>query len=145
MMFRLVGITRKTSGGTVDYRTTYVYDALNRRIAEQIDADGAGAGSPVTTWTVFDGENPYADFDGAGTLTERYLHGAAVDALLARSDASGITDWYLTDRLGSVRDIVNTSGTVLYNTGYDSFGTRCRHPGPEATVSASPAANTTRR
>jgi len=121
---RLVGITRKTSGGTVDYRTNYVYDALNRRIAEQVDADGAGVSSPVTTWTVFDGENPYADFNGAGTLTERYLHGAAVDALLARSDASGVTDWYLTDRLGSVRDIVDTSGTVLYHTGYDSFGNK---------------------
>ena len=35
-----------------------------------------------------DKSNPYADFNGAGTLTERYLHGAAVDALLARSDAS---------------------------------------------------------
>lgn len=100
------------------------YDALNRRIAEQVDADGAGAGSPVTTWTVFDGQNPYVDFDGSGSLAQRYLHGAAVDALLARSDASGVTDWYLTDRLGSVRDIVDTSGTVLYHTGYDSFGNK---------------------
>ncbi len=126
---RLTGITRKTSGGTVDYRTTYVYDALNRRIAEQVDADGAGAGSPVTTWTVFDGQNPYADFNGAGSLTQRYLHGAAVDALLARSDASGVTDLYLTDRLGSVRDIVDTSGTVLYHTGYDSFGNKVSSSG----------------
>jgi|GEM_PF-6166533 len=124
---RLTGITRKTSGGTLDYRTTYVYDALNRRLAEQVDADGAGAGSPVTTWTVFDGVNPYADFNGAGSLTERYLHGAAVDALLAMSDASGVTDWYLTDRLGSVRDVVDTSGTVLYHAGIRQFREQSLH------------------
>ncbi len=53
---------------------------------------------------------------------ERYLYGPAVDALLSRTDASGVTNWYLADRLGSVRDIVDVSGNVVYHTGYDSFG-----------------------
>ena len=119
---RLTGATRKTSGSVVDYQVTYTYDALNRRIGEQIDADGAGSGAPVQTWTVFDGENPYADFNGSGTLEERYLYGPAVDSLLARTDASGVTDWYLADRLGSVRDVVDVSGNVVYHNGYDSFG-----------------------
>ena len=65
---RMTGATRKTSGGVVDYQVTYTYDALNRRIGEQIDADGAGSGAPVQTWTLFDGQNPYADFTGSGTL-----------------------------------------------------------------------------
>ena len=65
---RLTGATRKTSGGVVDYQVTYTYDALNRRIGEKIDADGAGSGAPVQTWTLFDGQNPYADFTGSGTL-----------------------------------------------------------------------------
>lgn len=121
---RLTGITRKTSGGTVDYRTTYVYDALNRRIAEQVDADGAGAGSPVTTWTVFDGENPYADFNGAGSLQTRYLYSLAVDEILGRTDSSGDTYWYMTDGLGSVRDIFDEWGSSAYHTGYDSFGSK---------------------
>ena len=119
---RLTGATRKTSGSVVDYQVTYTYDALNRRIGEQIDADGAGSGAPVQTWTLFDGQNPYADFTGSGTLKDRYLYGPAVDALLARTDASGVTNWYLSDRLGSVRDIVDVSGNVVYHTGYDSFG-----------------------
>ena len=50
---RLTGATRKTSGSVVDYQVTYTYDALNRRIGEQIDADGAGSGTPVQTWTLF--------------------------------------------------------------------------------------------
>ena len=126
---RLTGATRKTSGSVVDYQVTYTYDALDRRIGEQIDADGAGSGTPVQTWTVFDGQNPYADFTGSGTLKDRYLYGPAVDALLARTDASGVTNWYLSDRLGSVRDIVDVSGNVVYHTGYDSFGNKVSSSG----------------
>ena len=126
---RLTGATRKTSGSVVDYQVTYTYDALNRRIGEQIDADGAGSGTPVQTWTLFDGQNPYADFTGSGTLNDRYLYGPAVDSLLARTDTSGVTDWYLADRLGSVRDIVDVSGTVVYHTGYDSFGNKVSSSG----------------
>jgi RHS repeat-associated protein len=71
---------------------------------------------------VYDGQNTYADFDGAGALKERYLYGPAIDELLARTDSGGTSAWYLTDRLGSVRDIANTSGTVIDHLAYDSFG-----------------------
>jgi RHS repeat-associated protein len=74
------------------------------------------------TWTVYDGLNTYADFSGAGTLQERYLNGAAVDALLARTDSGGTSAWYLADRLGSVRDVVSSSGVSTFHTGYDGFG-----------------------
>ena len=72
--------------------------------------------------------NPYADFNGSGTLLERYVsgpgvvNGAVVDELLARTSSGGTTAWYLTDKLGSVRDIVSTSGTELDHIVYDSFG-----------------------
>lgn len=36
--------------------------------------------------------------------------------------ASGITAWYLADHEGSVRDVVNTSGTVIDHVAYDSYG-----------------------
>jgi YD repeat-containing protein len=53
---------------------TYVYNTLNQRIG--IDDSGG------QTWTVYDGPSadaePYADFNGSGTLTERYLHGPGV-------------------------------------------------------------------
>ncbi len=50
------------------------------------------------------------------------VNGAVVDQLLARTSSSGTTAWYLPDKLGSVRDIVGTSGTVLDHIVYDSFG-----------------------
>jgi RHS repeat-associated protein len=81
---------------------------------------------------VYDGQspdaNPYADFDSSGNFTVRYLfgpgvvNGAVMSVILARTSSGGTTAWYLTDKLGSVRDIVSTTGTVLDHVVYDSFG-----------------------
>ena len=61
-------------------------------------------------------------------MTERYLfgpgvvNGAVMTSILARTSSGGTTAWYLTDKLGSVRDIVSTTGTELDHIVYDSFG-----------------------
>jgi RHS repeat-associated protein len=127
-------ITATTSSGTTTYTydnenrltnveingtmaATYTYDALGRRIG--IDDSG------TQTWTVFNGTsadaNPYADFTSSGALKMRYLDGLAVDEILAQTDASGDTSWYLTDQLGSVVAIASTSA-VLDQIVYDPFG-----------------------
>ena len=127
-------ITATTTSGTTTYTydyenrltnvdihgtmaATYTYDALGRRIG--IDDSG------TQTWTVFNGKsadaNPYADFTSSGTLKMRYLDGLAVDELLARTDASGDTSWYLKDQVGSVVAIASTSA-VLDQITYDPFG-----------------------
>jgi RHS repeat-associated protein len=111
-------LTEVEQNGTVI--ATYVYDALGRRIG--VDDNG------TQTWTVYDGTNPYADFNGAGSLEVRYqfapgvVDGAIVDQLLARTSSGGTTAWYLPDKLGSVRDIVSAAGTELDHIVYDSFG-----------------------
>lgn len=112
-------LTLVTVGGTVE--ATYTYDALNRRI---------GANDNGTqTWTVYNAQNPYADFarggSGGTVLTERYLYGPGANAILARTSSGGSTAWYLTDNAGSVRDIASigiSSVTVLDHIVYDSFG-----------------------
>jgi len=111
---RMTGVTQKNSGGSVIYQAGYTYDALDRRIATTVNG--------TTTWTVYDGQNTYADFSGAGALKTRYLYGPAIDELLARTDSSGTTAWYLTDRLGSVHDLTSTSGTTLDHLAYDAYG-----------------------
>jgi YD repeat-containing protein len=98
-------VTEVTTSGTVV--ATYTYNALNQRIGVQ---EGGSQ-----TWTIYDGmspdANPYADFNGSGAMTERYLfgpsvvNGAVMSAILARTSSGGTTDWYLTDKLGSVRPI----------------------------------------
>ncbi len=106
---RLTKVLVKTSGGTVLSEERYRYDALDRRIS-------------VWTDTVYDGDNPYADFSSAGSLTNRYLYGPGIDELFARVSASGTAQWYLPDRLGSVRQIANANATIADTLTYDSFG-----------------------
>ncbi|MGO9466935.1 MAG: RHS repeat-associated core domain-containing protein, partial [Isosphaeraceae bacterium] len=109
-------LTNVTVGGTV--MATYTYNALGQRIG--IDDSSA------QTWTVYNGTspdaNPYADFNGTGGVTVRYLDGLAVDELFARTSSGGNLAWYLTDQLGSVTDLVSSSGTDLDHIVYDPYG-----------------------
>ena len=70
--------------------------------------------------------NPWADVK-QGSLARRYLYTRAVDEVFARladSQQNGQLElsWYLADRLGSVRQQVQTDGTILNEINYDSFG-----------------------
>ena len=105
-------LTAVTVNGTVV--ANYTYDALNRRIG--INDNGS------QTWVVYDGANAYADFNGSGGLLDRYLYGPAVDEILARTSSGGTTDWYLTDKEGSVNGIYESGTTLLDTIVYDSFG-----------------------
>ena len=111
---RLVEVDSKV-GGTTTVTATYTYDALDRVIGEK-------AGSTVR-WTAYDGQTPMLDFNGSGTVTARYLSDPrAVDAVLARETTGGVVAWYLADRLGTVRDLVNASGAVIDHVDYGAYG-----------------------
>jgi RHS repeat-associated protein len=45
-----------------------------------------------------------------------------VDELFARTTSGGTSAWYMTDRLGSVRDVVSSAGSNLDHIAYDGFG-----------------------
>jgi RHS repeat-associated protein len=111
---RLTEVVVKTSGGTVLQDDKFTFDVEGRRIGKNTLSGGQ-------TWTLYDRGNPYADFNSSGTLTYRYLYGNGLDSLLARFDGTN-TVWYLTDKLGSVRQMVGSTGTVLDQLTYDSFG-----------------------
>jgi len=115
---RLAGVVGRNSVGTLLMQGTYTYDPTDRRIG----VDDTVSGVETKTWTVYDGSNTYADFGGGGTLQQRYLHGPAADQILTRSSSGGSTAWYLTDKLGTVRDVANASGTVIDHVAYDSYG-----------------------
>jgi RHS repeat-associated protein len=120
----------------------YTYDVYDRRIAKRIDD---GAGSVHKEHYIYDlptGADDkillrfVEDDQGVAHLTNRYLHGPAVDQVLA-DEQYEITDdpyneegdvlWALTDNLGSVRDLVSyddvAGETVMENhITYDAFG-----------------------
>ncbi len=130
----MTGFSEKNSSGTVIASGTYTYDSLDRRIG----VDETSGGTTTQTWIVYNGNSntPYAQFNGSGTLLERYLAGPSyvlgVTGMVARTNASGVTDWYLTGKLGSVRDIVDTSGTVIDHISYGAFGSIRAETNPSA-------------
>ena len=61
-----------------------------------------------------------------GSLTMRYLNGptgALVDTVLGRESAGGTIAWYLPDRLATIRDLINNSGSIIDHVDYSAFGT----------------------
>jgi RHS repeat-associated protein len=111
---RLTQDVEKTSAGVTVTNDVFTYDVLDRRIGKS--ANG------TQTWMAYDGGNTFADFNNSGTLTMRYLYGNALDSLFARRNNNGNNAWYLTDMLGSVRQVAQTNGTILDALSYDSYG-----------------------
>ena len=114
---------RATSNGSATLTIDFKYDIWGNRIERDYDPDGAGATAATVLKMAYDQDgNAWADLDNSGSLTIRRLYGG-VDNLIARIPAStGNEDWYLTDYLGSVRDIVNSSGTLIDHIDYNNFG-----------------------
>jgi RHS repeat-associated protein len=75
------------------------------------------------TWTLYDPStsDPIMDFNGSGSLETRYLWGPT--GIVARESSGGTVAWYLADALGTVRDVINNSGTVIDHVDYSAFGT----------------------
>ncbi len=110
---RLIQIQQYAGNGALLEVINNTYDALNRRIAITVDG--------VTTAIVYDGKHAWADFDSSGNAASYYLFGEGIDQLLARHQV-GNTEWYLTDRLGSIHDIADAVGGVNNSYQYSSFG-----------------------
>jgi RHS repeat-associated protein len=121
-------IDKNSSGTTLTY-ATYLYDVFGNRIEKDVWQTG---GSTTTTRFACDhpvdrsglggGGNIWADLNGSNGLVTRYILGDRVDQLIARISSSGTAAWYLTDRLGSVRNITDNSGSVIDTITYDGFG-----------------------
>jgi RHS repeat-associated protein len=119
---RLTGLVVRNALGDVTKTAQYKYDVYNQRIAKTVDADGDGA-AVVTTERYVYGANQNIDliFDEYGNVNHRYLFGNGVDQIEA-DESNGNVLWALSDHLGSVRDVVDDSGTVLNHVVYDAFG-----------------------
>ncbi|MCA9224658.1 MAG: RHS repeat-associated core domain-containing protein, partial [Planctomycetales bacterium] len=119
---RLTAVVTRNSGGVVLQHVEYTYDPFNNRIAKQVDVDGDGPAESEGEHYVYNGSRIALVFDNTGNLQHRYLHGPAIDQILADEDAMGNVLWPLTDQVGSVRDLVDSTGTVVNHLVYDSFG-----------------------
>lgn len=128
---RMTSVVTKNSGGAVIKAVEYTYDVYDRRIAKAVDSDGDGAAAATEERYVYDGEHIALVFDGEGNQLSRYLHGPQVDQVLAEETAAGDVRWALSDHQSSVRDLVDSEGTVLNHLTYDSYGQVTNETNPE--------------
>lgn len=128
---RMTQVVTKDSAGAVTKAVEYTYDAYNQRVAKSVDSDGDGAETATEERYVYDGEHIALVFDGEGNQLSRYLHGPQIDQVLAEETSDGEVSWALADHQGSVRDVIDSQGTVLNHITYDSYGQVTSETNPE--------------
>jgi RHS repeat-associated protein len=120
---RLVSVRQTSDGSTNLLLVTYTYDVLGNRAEQDEGASGTGT---VTTRFAYDGTDVWADLSGGNALLVRYLRGDQADQIFARTVSTGQPNagvaWYLTDRLGSVRDLMDSTATIRDHLDYDGYG-----------------------
>ncbi len=111
---------RATDGGTLLTKATYTYDVFGNRL--QKDVWTQSSGTTTTTRFGYDGLNVWVDMNGSNALQTRRLFLDGVDQVFARISSGGTAAWYLPDRLGSTRNMVDGAGTLQDTIAYDGFG-----------------------
>ena len=91
-----------------------LYDALGRCVKRTLDN--------ATTFYIYDGEKPIAEYNSAGGVVARNLYGKGIDEILMRIDATLGTFYYQDDHEGSVTHLTSAAGAILERYRYDVFG-----------------------
>ena len=109
----------------VGTQIAYVIDGQNRRIGKKVNGvltQGFLYGSQL---------RPAAELDGSGAVVSRFVYGTRIN-VPDYMVKGGVTYRLLTDHLGSVRLVVNTTtGAIAQRIDYDEFGqvTQDTNPG----------------
>ncbi|MBX7166851.1 MAG: hypothetical protein K1X74_11025 [Pirellulales bacterium] len=127
-------VNRPSVGATPTLVEINAYDVFNRRVRRDLDTTGDFTAESRELY-VYDGDDVLLDFtdsdaNGAAlpALARRYLHGPAVDQVLAQENVGGETYWLLGDHLNSTHDLVRWDTAagrtaVAGHQVYDAFGT----------------------
>ncbi|WP_253155892.1 RHS repeat-associated core domain-containing protein [Stieleria tagensis] len=119
---RLVLAQQFDSAGELLGSVANTFDVFDRLITRSHDPDGSGPLVAQVRHTLYDGAHTWADFDDSNAVSARYLYNDGVDQIAARWRPGEGTTWYLTDRLGTVRELIDDNGAVVNQNTYDSFG-----------------------
>ncbi|MGI8605333.1 MAG: RHS repeat-associated core domain-containing protein [Verrucomicrobiales bacterium] len=99
---------------TVDF----TYDWQNHITVKKV-------GGAVNRRYVYDGWHVIAEYDGAGALVNKYVHGPATDEVLSQQTSSSIF-YFTRDHLGSTMALINPAASsnqaVVRRYTYDAFG-----------------------
>lgn len=101
-------------------RHTYAYDALSRRIARVLDADGADGG-PIETRYHYDGQQVIEEQSALGQALATYVYGRYIDEVLNMQRGSA-SYYYHADDLHNVMALTDNSGSVVERYEYHDYG-----------------------
>ncbi len=115
---------------------TYAYNLDNQLVTanktgstNSLAYDGAGRLSQTTlagvvTHLAYDGVDLVAEYNSAGTLLRRYVHGPGVDQPLVWYEGAGTTNktWLYSDHQGSIVATANSAGTSTATLSYGPYG-----------------------
>jgi RHS repeat-associated protein len=108
------------------------YDYRNRPVSRTINGK--------VTHYIYDNWNLIAEYDTSGALQTKYVHGAMVDELLVKIDATG-TVYYHHDGLGSTVALSDGSGNLVESYQYDVFGRVTIYDASNSVISVSSVVN----
>ena len=134
----ITAIEKQASGASNEFRVkiTYAYDAFGRLVQRQQVDNGFISNQRYA----YDGAHVYADVDEgrkvvnsrgsafpvAGVVARRYLRGDSVDQIFARIETpvngAAAVYWSITDRLGTLRQVVDDKGAEVAHMRFNSFG-----------------------
>ncbi|MCE9567003.1 MAG: hypothetical protein K8U57_33795, partial [Planctomycetes bacterium] len=120
-----------TDGGVATQQVTYVYDALGNRIendswdgstttVQRYGMDGWDPAKPSPVGN--ENFDTWVQLDGSNALVRRRVTGVEANEQIARQTAGGVVNWYLTDNQGSVRKVIDNSGSVQATSTFDAYG-----------------------
>ncbi|MFO0796118.1 MAG: putative Ig domain-containing protein [Gemmataceae bacterium] len=116
---RLVKVEQRSGGGIILSLSEYAYDTQGRRVLQKVDGEALP--------TVYDGEHAWADYFATGEIAAHFLFGDWIDEIVASWKPTGGMSLYLTDKLGTVRDLADSEGSLINTTGYSAFGQIVSH------------------
>ena len=104
------------SGTTLVSDQDFGYDGWTTNLDAQGNSPGYTGNENFNVWATID--------NTTATLQSRQVFGNSVDSIQAQIvPGSSAIDWYATDYQGSVRAVLDDSGTVINTVTYDGFGT----------------------
>ncbi len=116
---RMVAFTLTPGGGstTQPASAAYAYDYAGNRIEKSV---ASSAGTSITRF-LYEGQKMLAEYDGGNTLIRWFQQGPGIDEPIAAKESTG-QQTYITDFLGSIVRLTDSSGTIFLSNTYDSFG-----------------------
>jgi RHS repeat-associated protein len=127
----------KTAAHALTKQVEYEYDVQDRRTVKRVDGNG-DLTYETTFYYLYDEQDIVSVYNGSGSLTNRYLHGPAVDQILADENAIGDVLFPLADNQGTVRDIaehdaLTDTTSIVKHLAYSAFGAITHDTAPTLT------------